>query len=495
MQAHLLSTTLVGLESFLVRVEVDISPGLPGYHVVGLPDASVAESADRVRTALRHCDQPLPSRRITVNLAPGDLRKEGPRFDLPIALGALAAEGQIEPSQLEGLLVLGELGLDGGLRPVRGVLSAALEASRRELRGLLVPAGNAAEAGLVEGLEVWGATDLGHARALLAGEGTPVVTERATAREVADHDLAEVFGQFEARRGLEVAAAGGHHLALMGPPGCGKTLLARCLPSILPPLTPEESLEVLRIETVCSAEPPAWPVPRPFRAPSVGVTPAGLLGSLRPGEVTRAHLGVLFMDEFPEYRRDCLEGLRTPLESGIVEVVRARFHTTYPARFTLVAAMNPCPCGYLGVETRECNCPPATRRRYLARLSGPVRDRIDLHIQLHRVQPSELLGAPPSEASAVVAARVLEARERQLARGGLNADLPRATLRRAVVLDGPARDYLDHSLNSSKLSARALDRVLRLARTVADLAGRGSVTKSDLEEAIHYRVFDREGLI
>lgn len=492
MQANLLSTTLVGLESFLVRVEVDISPGLPGYHVVGLPDASVAESADRVRTALRHCDQPLPSRRITVNLAPGDLRKEGPRFDLPIALGALAAEGQVEPARLEGLLVLGELGLDGGLRPVRGVLSAAVEARRRELRGLLVPASNAAEAGLVEGLEVWGATDLAHARALLAGEGTPVVVRPAAPREEACHDLAEVVGQLEARRGLEVAAAGGHHLALMGPPGCGKTLLARCLPSILPPLTPEEALEVLRIETVCSAEPPAWPVPRPFRAPSVGVTPAGLLGSLRPGEVTRAHLGVLFMDEFPEFRRDCLEGLRTPLESGIVEVVRARFHTTYPARFTLIAAMNPCPCGYLGDDTRECTCNEGARKRYLARLSGPVRDRIDLHIKLRRVKPSELLAATASESSAVVAARVAEARARQHERGGLNAFLPRARLRQAAALDPAARSYLDEGLNSLKLSARALDRVLRLALTIADLAGEERVTAFHLNEALTYRVFDRE---
>ncbi len=492
MQAQLLSTTLVGLESFLVRVEVDISPGLPGYHVVGLPDASVAESGDRVRTALRHCDQPLPSRRITVNLAPGDLRKEGPRFDLPIALGALAAEGQVEPARLEGLLVLGELGLDGALQPVRGVLSAAIEARRRDLRGVLVPASNAAEAGLVEGLEVWGATDLGHARALVAGEAAPVTVERTASLPPPSHDLADVLGQPTARRGLEVAAAGGHHLALVGPPGCGKTLLARSLPSILPPLTEAETLEVLRVETACAAETPGWPVPRPFRAPSIGVTPPGLLGSFRPGEVTRAHLGVLFLDEFPEFRRDCLEGLRTPLESGVVEVVRSRFRATYPARFTLVAAMNPCPCGYFGDGTRQCTCSDGARRRYLARVSGPIRDRIDLHIQLHRMSTSELLAGGRGESSASVAARVLEARARQAARGGLNAELPRGKLRQAVVLDGPARDALEQKMTELKLSARALDRVLRMARTVADLDGCARVGEHHLGEALQYRVFDRE---
>ncbi len=492
MPATLLSSTLLGIDSILVHVEVDVSNGIPSYHVVGLPDASVSESCERVRSALRNSGSPIPSRRVTVNLSPGDIRKEGPRFDLAIALGVLCADEPELARMLRGTLVLGELSLDGGLRPVRGVLSAAMEARRHGLRKLLVPVGNVPEARLVGGLTVLGVTTLRQAREVAAGRADPV---EPAARERPDPapppDLALVKGQLAARRALEVAAAGSHHLVMVGPPGSGKTLLASCLPGLLPPLTSEEALEVTRIHSVKRLE-CGLITERPFRSPDPSVSRAGLLGSLLPGEVTLAHRGVLFLDEFPEMRRDCLEGLRSPLEGGRVAIARANFRAVYPARFTLVAAMNPCPCGYFGDRQRGCRCNPFQRQRYQGRFSGPLRDRIDLQVEVARLSPAALVRAQPGESTARVRQRVLEARERQQRRGFLNSQLEGRQLAEHCQLDDASVDFLELAVRRYGLSARVYDRVRRIARTLADLRASETVEASDLAEALEYRYLDRE---
>ncbi len=497
MPAILHSSTLLGIDSILVYVEVDVSNGIPAYHLVGLPDTSVNESSERVRSALRNSGSQLPSKRITVNLSPGDVRKEGPRFDLAIALGVLCAEDQKLAARLRGTLVLGELSLDGGLRPVRGVLSAAMEARRQGLKRVLVPVANRAEAMLVEGLKVLSAESLAQACALLKGksacatDSTGLVPDSDPDEDVPDLTL--VKGQFAARRALEVAAAGGHHLAMIGPPGAGKTLLASCLPGLLPPLGAEEALEVTRIHSVRRVERGLiWR--RPFRCPEPGLSRPALLGSAMPGEVTLAHRGVLFLDEFPEMRRDCLEGLRAPLESGQVMIARTNLRVTYPARFTLVAAMNPCPCGYFGDRERLCRCNIWRRSRYQLRFSGPLRDRIDLQVRLTRLNPRELSRAGPSETSDSVRQRVMEARERQLARGALNSQLSVAQLLEFCPVDDAGMAYLELAVQRYGLSARVFDRLRRIARTLADLRGAGRIATEDLVEALEYRYLDREAI-
>ena len=488
MLARIASQALTGLEGHPVEVEADVVTAAPAFNVVGLPDAAVQESRERVRAAIVNSGFEFPSRRITVNLAPADLRKEGPSFDLPIALAFLVATGQARDG-CDGrgrVAAVGELGLDGSVRPVAGALALAESLRRQGVRGLLVPAANAAEASLVEGLEVYPVADLAQAVAQLeagGGEAAPPADVDALLRraDAADLDFADIIGQEQVKRALQVAVAGGHNVLMSGPPGAGKTMLARRLPSIMPALTIDEAVEVTRIYSVAGLLPAGSPLitARPFRAPHHTISVAGLVGggsTPRPGEVSLAHLGVLFLDEFPEFRLSALEGLRQPLEDGDVTISRRLTSVTFPARLMLVAAMNPCPCGFLGDRERECTCPAHRVRQYAARLSGPLLDRIDLRIDVPRVPPRERRGGGRGETSAEVRERVERARERQLARlagtgAFANAHMTSRHLRRLCVLDGDAVALLDRAYDRLRLSARGCDRVTKVAQTIADLEG------------------------
>lgn len=490
-----------GLAADLVTVEVHLANGLPGLAIVGLPEAAVREAKDRVKAAISTCGYEFPNtRRITCNLGPADLPKEGGRFDLAIALGILAASNQIPAARLAGLEVLGELALSGELRPVRGALPAALQA-RRAGRALLLPEANAGEAALASGARVHPAAHLGElCVALHAGElpcTTPAPGPVAAAPGAPD--LADVRGQAQARRALEIAAAGAHSLLMTGPPGAGKSMLAARLIGLLPPMTDEEAIEVAAIASVGrdGFDAQKWGI-RPFRSPHHTASGIALVGggtSPRPGEITLAHRGVLFLDELPEFDRRVLEGLREPLETGAITVSRAAAQAEFPARFQLVAAMNPCPCGYYGDPDGACRCTPEQVARYRARLSGPLLDRIDLQLFVARVDRHELL-APgrTGEDSATVAARVRRARERAQRRAGKpNADLGGAELDRHLELDPAARALLMAALERFRLSARACHRVLRVARTISDLADADAVGKPALAEALGYRGFAAAG--
>ncbi len=490
--AVIFSRALVGLEAPLVRVEVHLANGLPAFHIVGMPETSVRESRERVRAALLNSHFEFPDRRITVSLAPADLPKGGGRFDLPIALGILAASGQLPQPALQAHEFLGELALDGGLRSVPGVLSAAREA-RSSSRALVVPADCAERAAHQPGSTVLGAPDLLSLCAHLNGRQAlaPAV---ATAPDEGSRypDLADISGQSLARRALEITAAGGHNLLLTGPPGTGKTLLASRLPGILPPPGTEEALLGLALQELHPGGQTAASFQRPFRSPHHSCSAVALVGGgnrLQPGEISLAHGGVLFLDELPEFSRHALEMLRQPLESGEITLSRANRKTRYPARFQLVAAMNPCPCGYLGDANRACHCSPEQVQRYRSRLSGPLLDRIDLHTEVPRIPADELLESSTcGEDSATVRGRVCAARERQLARQGCaNAELSARQLARRCGLDGPLRRYLAQAADGLQLSPRALHRSLRVARTLADLAGVERVAEEHLAEALAYR--------
>jgi len=504
MLARSIAATPWGIEARPVEIEVDVQNGLPQVQIVGLPDAAVRESRERVRSALRHCGFDLPPRAVTVNLAPADLRKEGNHLDLAIALALLAAHGAIPGEALAGRLLCGELGLDGALRPVRGGLAIADLGGRLGCRELMLPIANAAEAAATDALPVLGLGSLGDALAHLLGE-RPLEPARASAPVVihareAGVDLSEVRGQETAKRALEVAAAGGHNLIFVGPPGAGKTLLARALPRLLPALTPVEAVAVTKIHSLVADEPPAGLLAtRPFRAPHANISTPGLVGGgplPRPGEVSLAHAGVLFLDELAEFRRDTLEALRQPLEDGHVTVARARARLQFPARFTLIAAMNPCPCGHLGDPRHPCRCPLPAVERYRARISGPLLDRIDLHVEVPALRLSELRSAA-GETSPTVAARVEAARERQRDRfapdhpAPVNASLDSAGVHRHCRLDEAGRALLEAAFERLGLSARALTRILKVARTIADLAGAPSLQPGHVAEAIQYRGLDR----
>ncbi|MBF8223439.1 YifB family Mg chelatase-like AAA ATPase [Halomonas sp. 328] len=486
----------LGLEAPEVRVEVHLANGLPGITLVGLPETAVRESRERVRSALLNANFEFPTtRRITLNLAPADLPKEGGRFDLPIALGILAASGQVPMEALSEVECLGELALDGRLCPVSGVLPAAL-AAKRAGRRLILPRENAAEAALVEGLTVLPAAHLLEVAAHLWGR-EPLAPQPGT-RPAQGHleiaDLAEVRGQHQARRALEVAAGGGHNLLFVGPPGSGKTMLASRLPGILPPLEEDEALALAAIRSVAGLPLLADWGRRPFRAPHHTASAAALVGggsSPRPGEVSLAHQGVLFLDELPEFSRSVLEVLRQPLEAGWVDLARAKVTRRYPSRFQLVAAMNPCPCGHLGDPRRDCRCTPGQVQRYQSRLSGPLLDRIDLQVEVPALPAEQLTATTAEEGSVRVRERVVAARARQRERGGLNAALPVAALEAACALDAADRAWLAQSLERLRLSARAYHRVLRVALTLADLGGLERPGRDQLLEAIGYRQLER----
>jgi len=498
--ASLRTAALYGIEACPVQVEVDVSFGMPMFTMVGLPDTSVRESRDRVRSAIRNSGFEFPPHRITVNLAPADVRKAGAAFDLPIALGILAAQGVVERREIADVVILGELSLDGSIHPARGVLPIAAAARREGVAGVLLPRSNAAEAGLVDGLDVWPVSSLGEAVGALNHPSTVAVASEYHSRPSASSmpDLADVRGQLLARRALEIACAGGHNLLLIGPPGAGKTMMARRVPGILPPLTFDEALEVTAVHSVAGLlkHDSGLVADRPFRAPHHTISTVALIGGgsqPRLGEVSLAHHGVLFLDEMLEFHRGVLEVLRQPLEEGHVTIARAVRTVTFPARFVLVGAMNPCPCGFAGDPIHECRCTPQQIAKYRGRLSGPLLDRLDLTVDVPAVPPDVLGAGESGEPSAAVRLRVVEARARQHERTGARAVRTNAALTAQMMAshcrtDSSGLRILAGAVQRLGLSARGYDRVRKVARTIADLAGSQNIEADHIAEALQFRM-------
>jgi len=506
MPATALAAATLGIDAYLIHVEVDTGRQLPTFTVVGLPDNAVRESRERVMAAIRNAGFQWPRRRVTVNLAPADIRKEGSAFDLAIAVGILVASGQLRSASLKDFVLLGELSLDGSLRPVHGMLSMATDMGTQGIYGMIVPQVNAREAAIANGPVIYGITNLSEAVEVLEGSVRipPHVVDAADIldhRPTVDLDFADVRGQEHAKRALEVAAAGGHNILMIGPPGSGKTMLARRVPGILANLTLEEALATTKIHSVAGVLPShqALVAQRPFRAPHHTISDAGLIGGgsyPRPGEVSLAHHGVLFLDELPEFRKHVIEALRQPLEDHRITIARAAISLTYPTRFMLVAAMNPCPCGYFGDRRHDCVCSPLIIQRYRARVSGPLLDRLDIHVEVPPVAYDDLTGGGVGEPSDAIRERVERARAAQLARFQgqpdrfCNAHMQIRDQRRYCRVDARAEELLKMAVTRLGLSARAYHRILKVARTIADLEGAEAIDGRHIGEAVQYRALD-----